>query len=118
MGGGRKRYCAATDPDDRPPILIYRPPTVNALTSGHAREDDPYEQDFYAWSEEQAALLRAGRAAEADLDNIVEEIESMGKSERRELISRLTVLLLHLLKWRLQRPKPAARHQRAKAGYP
>jgi len=61
-----------------------------------------YEQDFYAWSQQQAALLRAGRAAEADLDNIAEEIESMGKGEKRELMSRLTVLLLHLVKWRFQ----------------
>ncbi len=61
-----------------------------------------YDKDFYAWSQEQAALLRAGRMAEADLENIAEEIESMGKTEKRELISRLTVLLLHLLKWRFQ----------------
>ena len=61
-----------------------------------------YEKDFYAWSLEQAALLRTGKAGEADLENIAEEIESMGKTEKRELISRLTVLLLHLIKWRFQ----------------
>ncbi len=61
-----------------------------------------YEKDFYAWSQQQAALLRAGRAGEADLENIAEEIESMGKTEKRELVSRLTVLLLHLVKWRYQ----------------
>ena len=61
-----------------------------------------YERDFYGWSQEQAGLLRAGRAAEADLENIAEEIESMGKAERRELMNRLTVLLLHLIKWRFQ----------------
>ena len=61
-----------------------------------------YETDFYAWANEQAALLRAGNLAAADLENIAEEIESMGKTEKRELISRLTVLLLHLLKWRHQ----------------
>ena len=60
------------------------------------------DQDFYAWSLEQAALLRQGRTAEADLDLIAEEIESMGKTEKRELVSRLTVLILHLLKWRFQ----------------
>ena len=65
-----------------------------------------HDTDFYAWSLEQAALLRAGRVAEADLPAIAEEIESMGKTEKRELVSRLTVLLLHLLKWRFQ---PAAR---------
>jgi predicted nucleic acid-binding Zn-ribbon protein len=61
-----------------------------------------YDRDFFAWSREQAALLRDGRAAEADLEHIAEEIESMGKTEKRELVSRLTVLLLHLLKWRFQ----------------
>ena len=61
-----------------------------------------HDSDFYAWSLEQAALLRAGRVDEADLSAIAEEIESMGKTEKRELVSRLTVLLLHLLKWRFQ----------------
>jgi len=61
-----------------------------------------YERDFYAWANEQAALLRAGRLNEADTAHIAEEIESMGKAEQRELVSRLTVLLLHLLKWRVQ----------------
>ena len=61
-----------------------------------------YEHDFYAWANEQAALLRAGNLSAADIENIAEEIESMGRSERRELVSRLTVLLLHLLKWQYQ----------------
>ena len=64
-----------------------------------------YDQDFYAWSNQQAALLRAGKLAQADIELIAEEIESMGKTEKRELISRLTVLLLHLLKWRFQPAK-------------
>jgi hypothetical protein len=61
-----------------------------------------YDSDFYAWSREQADLLRAGKLAEADIERIAEEIDSMGRTEKRELISRLTVLLLHLLKWRYQ----------------
>lgn len=61
-----------------------------------------YETDFYAWATEQAALLRAGRLSEADIANIAEEIESMGRSEKRELVSRLAVLLMHLLTWRYQ----------------
>ena len=65
-----------------------------------------HDNDFYAWSLEQAALLREGRVGEADLATIAEEIESMGKTEKRELVSRLTVLLLHLLKWERQ---PAGR---------
>ena len=61
-----------------------------------------YDTDFYAWTVEQAALLRAGRLSEADVENIAEEIESTGRSERSELVSRLTVLFVHLLKWRYQ----------------
>ena len=61
-----------------------------------------YDADFYAWANQQAALLRAGRLSEADIANIAEEIESMGRSEKRELVSRLAVLLMHLLKWRFQ----------------
>ena len=61
-----------------------------------------YERDFYAWANEQASLLRAGKLSDADIENIAEEIESMGRSEKRELISRLGVLLTHLLKWQYQ----------------
>ena len=61
-----------------------------------------YESDFYAWAMEQAALLRARRFEAADIDNIAEEIESMGRGEWRELVNRLAVLLLHLLKWQFQ----------------
>jgi hypothetical protein len=61
-----------------------------------------YQKDFYAWTQEQAALLKAGRLHELDLINLLEEIETMGRSEKRELNSRLTVLLVHLLKWHYQ----------------
>ena len=61
-----------------------------------------YERDFYAWANEQASLLRAGKLSAADISNIAEEIESMGKTEKKELESRLKVLLMHLLKWQFQ----------------
>jgi len=61
-----------------------------------------YEQDFHAWALHNAALLRARRLAEADIEHIAEELESMGASERRELIHRLAVLVAHLLKWQYQ----------------
>lgn len=61
-----------------------------------------YEHDFYAWTHQQAALLRAGTLSGLDLDLIAEEIESMGRAEKRELVSRLAILLMHLLKWRFQ----------------
>jgi hypothetical protein len=61
-----------------------------------------YDEDFYAWSQEQARLLREGRLNEIDAASVAEEIESLGKSDRRELRRRLTVLLTHLLKWHFQ----------------
>lgn len=64
---------------------------------------DLYKQDFYAWTREQAAKLRARRLAEIDIEHLAEEIESMGRSEKRELINRLAALMAHLLRWRLQK---------------
>jgi hypothetical protein len=61
-----------------------------------------YDADFVRWTEEQAATLRARRFAGLDLENLAEEIESLGKRDRRRLRSRLTVLLMHLLKWAYQ----------------
>lgn len=61
-----------------------------------------YETDFYGWIQQQAALLKGRQFDAVDLANIIEEIESMGRSEYRSLESRLTVLLLHLLKWKFQ----------------
>ena len=58
-----------------------------------------YDRDYAAWLEEQVAHLRAGRLAALDVENVAEELESLMKSERRELLSRLEVLILHLLKW-------------------
>jgi len=64
-----------------------------------------YEEDFYAWLMENVQLLRQRRLAEIDVNNIAEELESMGRSERRELINRLALLFAHLLKWQYQPQK-------------
>ena len=61
-----------------------------------------YEDDFYAWTVEQARLLRSGELSSIDVANIAEEIESLGRSDKRAIESRLTVLLMHLLKWQIQ----------------
>jgi hypothetical protein len=61
-----------------------------------------YEEDVAAWAAEQASLLRAGRLDELDLQHLAEEIEDVGKSEQRELASRMVGLLVHLLKWQRQ----------------
>ncbi|ATH76844.1 MULTISPECIES: DUF29 domain-containing protein [unclassified Halomonas] len=61
-----------------------------------------YEQDAYAWALEQAGLLRAGELDKLDLEHLAEEIESMGKNERRALIRQLARLLMYLLTWDYQ----------------
>ncbi len=66
------------------------------------QSDHTYDTDIFNWTNHQADLLRSGKLAEADIEHIAEEIESMGKSEKRELISRLKILLVHLLKWEYQ----------------
>jgi hypothetical protein len=61
-----------------------------------------YEEDFFAWTQEQARLLRARDARGLDWDHLAEEIDSMGRRDRRELESRLRLILHHLLKWQVQ----------------
>jgi hypothetical protein len=67
-----------------------------------------YERDVYAWAQEQARLLKAGRLAEIDAENIAEEILDVGRNEYDKLESALTVLLMHMLKWDYQ-PKKRSR---------
>ena len=61
-----------------------------------------YETDFYLWTQQQADLLRQGALTALDVENLIEEIESMGKSDRRSIRSHLANIILHLLKWRYQ----------------
>ncbi|MBE7380212.1 MAG: DUF29 domain-containing protein [Leptolyngbya sp. SIO1E4] len=61
-----------------------------------------YETDFYDWTRAMATALRQGRWQDLDIDNLAEEIESLGRSDKRALKSRLEVLLMHLLKWKYQ----------------
>jgi hypothetical protein len=61
-----------------------------------------YDTDFYAWTQEQAKLLRHQQWSQLDLLNLIEEIESLGKQQRAELRNRLKVLIGHLLKWEYQ----------------
>lgn len=77
---------------------------MNGIITGGARMKTAtlYDTDFYAWTQQQATLLRDEEFAELDIHNLIEEIEAMGRSEKRELASRLQVLLMHLLKWQFQ----------------
>jgi hypothetical protein len=61
-----------------------------------------YEDDFFSWTYQQAQLLRLGRFREADLPNIIEELETLGRSERSALISSYRLILSHMLKWHYQ----------------
>jgi iron-sulfur cluster repair protein YtfE (RIC family) len=61
-----------------------------------------YDIDYYGWIQEQARLLRAGKVNELDLDNLAEEMESLGRQEYNELVSGLKVLIGHILKWEYQ----------------
>jgi hypothetical protein len=74
-----------------------RPRSVGMRTRAAA-----YEKDVILWSEDQARALRARRFAKLDIEHLADEIEDVGKSEKRELASRMAVLLAHLLKWRVQ----------------
>lgn len=61
-----------------------------------------YDHDVVAWATEQAALLRAGQWSALDIEHLADEIEDVGKSEQRELASRMAFLIAHLLKWQFQ----------------
>ncbi len=61
-----------------------------------------YDEDFFEWTQGTARLMREGRLHGIYIEHVAEEIEDMGKRDRREIRSRLTVLVMHLLKWQLQ----------------
>ena len=61
-----------------------------------------YDKDFYTWTQEQAALLRAGRLELLDVEHLADEVANMGKTEIREFASRLAVIIGHLLKLQVQ----------------
>jgi hypothetical protein len=61
-----------------------------------------YEQDFYLWLETTANLLKTRQVEQLDYDNLIEEIETMGKRDKRSIASNLEVILMHLIKWQYQ----------------
>ena len=69
------------------------------------RTDDLHEIDFYSWTQQQAALLKEGRIASADIGNIVEELETLGRSELGALVSAYKLVTQHLLKLTYQPDK-------------
>ena len=57
-----------------------------------------YEEDFYVWSEQQAALLREGRLDQLDLEHLIEEVAALGRAERSKVLGNARVIIEHLLK--------------------
>ena len=76
--------------------------TPTTQTPPVPRLADLYEADETAWLDESVRLIRAGRAADLDYENLTEFLESMARRDRREVVSRLMTLIAHLLKWRYQ----------------
>ena len=64
-----------------------------------------YDRDFSLWIETTVGQLKKKQLENLDWDNLIEEIESLGKSEKNALKSNLRVLLMHLLKWQYQPDK-------------
>ncbi len=64
-----------------------------------------YNKDYSLWLEETVQLLREGKLTELDVNNLIEEIEDMGISQKNALESNLIILLMHLLKWKYQPDK-------------
>jgi Domain of unknown function DUF29 len=64
-----------------------------------------YDTDFALWAEQTAQMLKDGRIADIDLENLIEEVEDLSRRERDALYSNLKIVLLHLLKWEFQPQK-------------
>lgn len=73
-----------------------------AETLNRPEYDELYERDFFAWTQQQAEKLRTRSHNDIDWETVAEEIESLGRSDKREIRSRIGVILLHLLKWEHQ----------------
>lgn len=77
---------------------VKRPSTIT-------RKSFTYEKDFYKWTQHQANVLRERDFSALDIDHLIEEIESLGASDRRALKNHLVNLLKHLLKKEFQPSK-------------
>ena len=84
------------------PYLLWYTRMMREHTGQGGERMSVYEKDVYAWTKEQSTRLREHDFTRLDVVNLIEEIESMGRSECRQLVNRLELLLLHLLKWQYQ----------------
>ena len=74
------------------------PLTTPAIARDHPEASTPYGRDVYAWAMEQARLIREGQFDAIDIDNVAEEIESVGRSQKGEIRGWTSTLVEHLLK--------------------
>src|SRR5262249_61009017 len=82
------------------PRSRFRPDVFKGRVPADAKDSAAlYDHDYHAWLTRQTALLAERRFADLDLDNLIDEIQALARSEKREIESRLNVLLVHLLKW-------------------
>jgi hypothetical protein len=82
--------------------------TLGPLKKKTLHTESLYDTDFHRWAKEQGEALREQRFANIDWRNVAEEIESLGRSDKRSIESNLAVILLHLLKWHHQPQKRKA----------
>ena len=78
---------------------------MNTQTSINSLTNSLYERDYYLWLKNTVKLLREGKLHELDRENLIEEIDDMGKREKRYIYSNLKILLMHLLKYYYQPEK-------------
>jgi DNA-binding transcriptional regulator YdaS (Cro superfamily) len=81
------------------PRSRFRPDVFKGGLPAHNDAASDYDHDYHAWLTRQATLLAERRFADLDLDNLIDEIQALSRSEKREIENRLNVLLVHLLKW-------------------
>lgn len=79
-----------------------RPLGLSPKSSALPRGAAAYAEDYFAWTQDQVAALKAGQFDRLDLENLAEEVGDLGRLVKREIASRLNVLLVHLLKWRFR----------------
>jgi hypothetical protein len=79
--------------------------TAQVLQQNIGDNTNLYDQDYYLWIEQTVELLKQQKFREIDLVNLIEEIETMGRSEKRSISSNLRILLMHLLKYKYQPEK-------------
>lgn len=77
-------------------------PSTNKTSDRSFTPSNLYDIDFYAWTQKQSELLSLGNWQALDIENLAEEISSLGKQQKQELRNRLGILIGHLLKWDYQ----------------